>query len=63
MALKPVIYEHCSRCGKKNAKVRDDRVYVGHVCTDPVPGPPNPPRDFALHEVVLVTGLSQREDA
>jgi hypothetical protein len=61
MSLKPTIYEYCRRCGQKDAFIRGNVVWRStHKCTNPVPGPSNPPQDFRLPDVVFVNNV---EDA
>ena len=55
MAIKKIIHERCSRCGKAAACVLPcGRIYVYHPCDKPVPGPPDFPTVFQADAVQFV---------
>lgn len=56
MAVKRTVREKCPACGQTDATYDEATRTVNlhtHRCTEPVPGPANPPRRFRLSEVIF----------
>ena len=62
MGLKLTILETCPRCGLRAARIVGDKVYEGHVCSEPLLGPSPPPREHFLRNVIFVGSESSAHD-
>lgn len=67
MALKRQVKVWCDRCGQLNAVVEKgpygDIVREYHRCTNPVPGPPDFPRNYKLDDIIFVDNSKAVETA
>lgn len=54
MAPKLAIRERCGRCGEVDAVATQKGIKTGHSCSNPVPGPSDPPRTLLWRDAYLV---------